>query len=130
MRVEGLVLLALAIFGGIAAAVYWFTAYEPGGTVMLTAFGLLGLLPGGYYYWWSRRMRPRPEDRADANPQDSAGVIAAFPGSSIWPLVLGVGAAFIGLALVFGPWTALFGLTLIVSALIGVIVESRRGGAY
>ncbi len=130
MRVEAKVLLVLAAFAIVITPVYWFTSYDDGGAIMLLAFGLLGLLPGSYYYWWSRRMLPRPEDRADARPADSSGVIGAFPGSSIWPFVLGIGAAFIAIALVFGAWTALFGGVLVITAVIGVIVESRRGGAY
>lgn len=130
MRVEARVLLVMAVFAAIISPLYWFTSYDDGGTIMLVAFALLGLLPGGYYYWWSRRMAPRPEDRPDANPADSGGVIGAFPGSSIWPFVLGLGAAFVAIALVFGAWSALVGGSLIVAAVIGVIIESRRGGVY
>lgn len=130
MRVEARFLLFIAVFAVVTAIVYWFTSYDDGGGIMLVAVGLLGLLPGSYYYWWSRRMTPRPEDDANANPSDGSGVIAAFPSSSIWPFVLGLGAAFIAIALVFGVWTAVFGATLVVSAVIGVTIESRRGGAY
>ena len=130
MKIESRFLLFIAIFGAVIALIYWFTSYEDGGTIMLTAVCLLGLLPGGYYYWWSRRMTPRPEDDADASPADGAGVVGAFPSSSIWPFVLGLGAAMTALAFVFGFWTALFGLTLAISAAIGVIVESRRGGIH
>lgn len=130
MKIEARLLLVMSAFVVVVAPLYWFTSYDDGGTVMLVAFGLLGLLPGSYYLWWSRRMTPRPEDRPDANPADSGGVIGAFPGSSIWPFVLGLGAAFVAIALVFGAWTAVVGGTMIVSAVIGVIIESRRGGAY
>ncbi|MCU1491064.1 MAG: hypothetical protein JWM85_2469 [Acidimicrobiaceae bacterium] len=130
MKVESHLLLFMASFGAVIALIYWFFSYDDGGTAMLTAFALLGLLPGGYYFWWSRRMAPRPEDRPEAKQSDGAGVVGAFPGSSIWPFVLGLGAAMTALALVFGFWSAIFGLTLAVSAVIGVIVESRRGGAY
>ncbi|MDA8296031.1 MAG: cytochrome c oxidase subunit 4 [Actinomycetota bacterium] len=130
MKIEARILFVMFVFGAIISTIYWFTSYEDGGTVMLAAVSLLGLLPGSYYFWWSRRMQPRPEDLPDANPQDSAAIIGAFPSSSIWPFVLGLGAAFVAIALVFGVWTAVFGGTLIVSAVIGVIMESRRGGAY
>ena len=128
MRTEALVLLVLACFGAIVSAIYWFTSYEDGGTVMLAAFGLLGLLPGSYYFWWSRRMAPRPEDRPDATPKDGAGVVGAFPGSSIWPFVLGMGAALTALAFVFGYWSAIFGIPLGLIAAVGVVRESRHGG--
>ena len=130
MRVEARFLLFLSTFGAVIAFIYWFTSYEDGGTVMLAAVCLLGLLPGSYYYWWSRRMTPRPEDDANASQSDGAGVVGAFPGSSIWPFVLGLGAAMTALAFVFGFWTALFGLALAISAALGVIAESRRGGVH
>ena len=130
MKVEARFLLFLATFGGVIALIYWFTSYEDGGTVMLAAVGLLGLLPGSYYLWWSRRMTPRPEDDPEASPEDGAGVVGAFPSSSIWPFVLGLGAAMTGLAFVFGVWTAIFGLTLAFSAALGVVAESRRGGLH
>jgi uncharacterized membrane protein len=101
-----------------------------GGTVMLGACCLLGLLPGGYYLWWSHRMTPRAEDDSDATPSSGAGVVGVFPGNSIWPFVLGMAALMIALSLVFGFWTAIFGFTLAISAVLGVIMESRRGGVF
>jgi hypothetical protein len=130
MKVESRFLLFLSLFAAVIATIYWFTSYEDAGSVMLLAVCLLGLLPGSYYFWWSRRMTPRPEDDEEATQADGAGVVGAFPGSSIWPFVLGLGAAMTALSLVFGFWTALFGLTLAISAVIGVIVESRRGGVH
>jgi hypothetical protein len=128
MKTEAHVLLFIATFFGAVAAVYWFWGYETSGTAMLIGSSLLGLVPGTYYLWWSRRMRPRPEDRDDASMEDGAGVIAAFPSSSIWPFVLGLAATLVGLSLVFGFWTAIVGFTLAISAVVGVILESRRGG--
>jgi hypothetical protein len=128
MRVEALFLLFLAAFGVVASIVYWFWGYEDGGTVMLVAFGLLGLLPGSYYLWWSKRMTPRAEDDPHADVEAGSGIVATFPSSSIWPFVLGMGAAMVALALVFGFWTAIFGFALVISAVIGVIFESRHGG--
>ena len=128
MKTESYMLLLFAAFGAVICAVYWFTSYEDAGTIMLGAFGLLGLLPGGYYYWWSRRMTPRPEDDPNATHAQSAGVVGAFPSTSIWPFVLGMAALLVALSLVFGFWTAILGFTLAVSAVIGVILESRRGG--
>jgi hypothetical protein len=128
MKVEAYFLLFLAAFGAVIAALYWFLAYDDGGGIMLVGTCLLGLLPGSYYLWWPHRMTPRAEDNPTANPGDGAGVVGAFPGSSIWPFVLGMGATMVALSLVFGFWTAIFGLTLGISAVIGVIVESRHGG--
>ena len=128
MKVEAYVLLFIGFFFGLVAIVYWSLSYEDAGSVMLLGTFLLGSVPGFYYLWWARRMNPRPADNPDATLEDGAGVVGAFPGSSIWPFVLGLGCTFIGLALVFGAWTLAVGLFLAVSALVGVIFESRRGG--
>jgi hypothetical protein len=128
VRIEALFLIGIAVFFGIVGAVYWFWAYEQGGTMMLVGTTFLGLLPGGYYFWWSRRMKPRPEDRTDASIEEGSGVIGSFPNSSIWPFVLGMGLFLVVLSMVFGLWLLAPGFALILSALIGVTVESRRGG--
>ncbi len=128
MRVEALLLIGVAVFFALVGVVYWFWGYEQGGTMMLIGTTLLGLLPGGYYFWWSRRMVPRPEDRSDASIEEGAGVIGAFPDSSIWPFVLGMGLFLVVLSVVFGLWLLAPGMALVVSAAIGVTVESRRGG--
>ena len=128
MKIEALVLLGVATFFGIVGAVYWFTSYEDGGTMMLVGTCLLGLLPGTYYYWWHRRMGDRPEDRNDATIEEGAGQIATFPSSSIWPFVLGMGAFMLVLAFAFGIWFFFPAIGLIITALIGVTAESRRGG--
>jgi hypothetical protein len=128
VRIEALFLIGIAVFFGMVGVVYWFWSYEQGGTMMLAGTTLLGLLPGSYYLWWSHRMKPRPEDRTDASVEDGSGVIGSFPNSSIWPFVLGMGLFLIVLSLVFGIWLLAPGFTLVISAGVGVTVESRRGG--
>ena len=68
---------------------------------------------------------PMAPDRMSAAP---TGAIDAFPGSSIWPFILGMGATFTILTFVFGLWMAPVGAALILSGAIGGTVESRRGG--
>ena len=128
MRVNGTILLLIGVFFGVIAVVYWFTAYEDAGFLMLIGSALLGLLPGGYYLWWSRRMRPLEGDESDATMSDGAGVVDSFPGSSIWPFLLGMGAMFATLTFIFGLWLAPIAAALGLSAVIGGVVESRRGG--
>jgi hypothetical protein len=128
MRVEALFLIGVALFFGVVGIIYWFWGYEQGGTTMLIGTTLLGLVPGSYYFWWSRRMRPRPEDRLDASIEEGSGVIGSFPGSSIWPFVLGMGLFLMVLSIVFGLWLIAPGISLVLSAMVGVTVESRRGG--
>jgi hypothetical protein len=128
MKIEAMFLLFLGAFFGVVGIVYWFTAYEDGGTMMLAGTAALGFLPGSYYFFWHRRMGYRPEDRDDATMEEGAGVIESFPGSSIWPFIMGMGAFLSVLALVFGAWLLLMSVPLILTALTGVTAESRRGG--
>jgi hypothetical protein len=126
--VNGLFLGGIGIFFGVIGVVYWFASYEDGGFLMLIGSALLGLLPGSYYLWWSYKMKPQPDDDPTADMATSAGTVESFPGSSIWPFILGMGAMFMVLTFVFGLWLAPLGGTLLLSAAIGGTMESRRGG--
>jgi Cytochrome c oxidase subunit IV len=128
MKVEAYVLLFVGAFFGCVCLAYWLLSNETSGTAMLAGTMMLGFFPGTYYFWWSRRMKPRPEDDPQATRSDGAGIVAAFPSTSIWPFVLGLGATCVALSLVFGFWTAPIGFTLGVATLLGVVRESRRGG--
>ena len=128
MRVSGLFLAIIGVFFGIIGIVYWFWSYEDAGFLMLMGSCLLGLLPGSYYLWWAKRMKPLEGDQPDASVADGAGTIDSFPGSSIWPFLLGMGALFATLTFIFGLWLAPIAAALGLSAVIGGVIESRRGG--
>ncbi len=127
MKTEAKLLLFLGLSFLVIGIVYWLWSGENAGGMMLIASAALGFLPGGYYLWWANRMKLRASDRDDATIGDGAGVIETFPGSSIWPFTLGMGCFCGALALVFGTWLALPAAGLIVWALLGVTLESRRG---
>jgi Cytochrome c oxidase subunit IV len=127
MKVEAKLLLGLGLSFFVMGVIYWFWSGENAGSMMLVASGGLGFLPGSYYLWWSNRMRVRASDRDDATIAEGAGFVETFPGSSIWPFTLGMGAFFIGLALVFGTWFGIPAAGLVVWALLGAVNESRRG---
>ncbi|MFZ0668219.1 MAG: cytochrome c oxidase subunit 4 [Acidimicrobiales bacterium] len=139
MKTEAKLLIGVGSFFSITDIVYWFWGYhflagndkvgpEQSGTVMLIGTVLLGFVPGLYYLWWSRHMKPRPEDRPDATIEEGSGVIGSFPSSSIWPFVFGMGCLGIALAAAFGFWLIVPAFSLIFGAAIGYTVESRRGG--
>jgi membrane glycosyltransferase len=128
VKVYALFLVGVGVFFSIVGAIYWFTSYEEAGFLMLIGSALLGFLPGSYYLWWSYNTKERLDDDPQAAIADGAGAVGSFPGSSIWPFILGLGVAFAGLTFVFGLWMAPIAAALIVSAAVGVTVESRRGG--
>ena len=130
MKVEAKMLLVLGLFFGLMCAVYWNWSLENAGGVMMFAGMLLCFLPGSYYYWWSRRMKERPEDKKDVTQAEGAGFVGTFPGSSIFPFVLGMGAFSVVLSLVFGIWLLISGLGLAAWSFIGGTSEGRRGGSH
>ncbi len=125
MRVEGLIFAGTATFFALVAGVYWFTSYEEAGSIMLLLTAGLGLLPGAWLLWWSRRMAPRPEDRDDATLADGAGTVGSFPGSTAWPFTLALGAVLAANGIAFGIWPAVPGVVLIVLAACGGVMSSR-----
>jgi Cytochrome c oxidase subunit IV len=139
MKVEAKLLIGVGAFFSGTDILYWFWGYhylapngssgpEQSGTVMLIGTVLLGFVPGLYYFWWSRHMRPRPEDRDDATIEEGSGVIGSFPSSSIWPFVLGLGCFLIALSAAFGLWFMAPAMALVIGSAIGYTAESRRGG--
>jgi Cytochrome c oxidase subunit IV len=128
VRTYGLFLAGIGAFFAVIGLVYWFTSYEDGGFLMLIGSALLGLFPGSYYLWWSSKGKTQADDDPGADIAEGAGAIDSFPGSSIWPFILGMGALFTVLTFVFGLWLAPLGAALLLSGAVGATVESRRGG--
>jgi hypothetical protein len=128
VKVYALFLAGLGIFFAVIGLIYWFTSYDDGGFLMLIGSALLGLFPGSYYLWWSYKMKPQADDDPSAEIDEGAGTIDSFPGSSIWPFVLGMGALLTTLTFVFGLWMAPLAAALLLSGAIGGTMESRRGG--
>ena len=101
MKVEALIFNIIALFCIIAAAVYGFWSREPiGTTALVLSAGLTGLI-GGFFWFVSRRIDARPEDRKDADIAEGAGELGFFPPASYWPFALAASAALMGLALAF-----------------------------
>jgi hypothetical protein len=121
------VTVGAAIFLGTLAVIYWVWSGEWSGTAMLAfggfAYGLLGLYL--LVQWLRRHMVPRAEDRPDANLEEGQGEVGFFPGNSMWPPAMGVGAAAIAAGLAFGKWFWVIGIALLVGAIIGFAVEAE-----
>ena len=125
MRTEGLVFAGTAAFFAVITTLYWFTSYEEAGSTMLLLTVGLGLMPGVWLLWWSRRMAPRPEDREDADIAEGAGTVGAFPGPTAWPATLALGAVLAANGIAFGIWPAVPGFVLLVVAASGAILSGR-----
>ena len=125
MKVEWRVMVGIGVFVLPFAALYWVTSYEPAGSVVLAFFIASLLYLGGWLFLQARRTGPRPEDRTDAGPDEGDQVVGWFPDRSIWPLVVGIASAVIGLGVVFGRWVALPGVVLLAVAVVAYARESH-----
>ena len=101
MKVEALIFNLIAVFCIVTAAVYGIWSREPiGTTALILSGGLTGLI-GGFFWFVSRRIDARPEDRKDAEIIDGAGELGFFSPGSYWPFGLALSAGLMGLALAF-----------------------------
>ena len=101
MKVEALIFNIIGGFCVIAAVVYGVWSHEPIGTTALVLSAALTLLIGGFFWFVSRRIDARPEDRKDADIADGAGELGFFSPGSYWPLGIAASAGLMGLGLAF-----------------------------
>jgi hypothetical protein len=101
VKVEALIFNIIGGFCIIAAVVYGVWSHEPIGTTALVLSAALTLLIGGFFWFVSRRIDARPEDRKDADIADGAGELGFFSPGSYWPLGIAASAGLMGLALAF-----------------------------
>ena len=127
MKVESLIFGIIAVFCTAAAIVYGFWAQEPiGTTALVLSAGLTGLI-GGFFWFVSRRIDARPEDRKDALIADGAGELGFFPPYSWWPLWCALCMATVVLGVVIGWWLVIIGVIGGALAVIGLVFEYYRG---
>ncbi|AVT33782.1 cytochrome C oxidase subunit IV [Plantactinospora sp. BC1] len=134
MKTEWKLFGIVSIFLALAAVVYgvW-TAGEAGrvewiGTVALALSFLLTAMCGGFFWFVSRRIDPRPEDRADAEISDGAGEVGFFSPGSYWPFGLAAAATVAGLGLVFWQWWLIAaGLIAVIFGACGLLFEYYSG---
>ncbi len=128
MKVEALIFNIIAVFCVIAAAVYGIWSREPiGTTALVLSGGLMGLI-GGFFWFISRRIDLRPEDRKDAEIFDGAGELGFFSPSSYWPFAVALSAGLMGLALAFWySWLVLIALAALLITVGGLLFEYYVG---
>ena len=98
------------------------------GTVALILSGLLCSMCGGFFWFVSRRIDLRPEDREDAEIVEGAGEIGFFSPGSYWPFGIALSASIAALGLVFWMWwLILVGLILVIFAASAMLFEYYSG---
>jgi membrane protein implicated in regulation of membrane protease activity len=132
VKTEYKIFTGVAGFLFAAAAVYGLWTNAQGhpewiGTVALILSGLLCSMCGGFFWFVSRRIDLRPEDREDAEIGEGAGEIGFFSPGSYWPFGLALAAATAGLGLVFLMWWIALGLIMVVVGACGLLFEYYSG---
>lgn len=128
MKVEALVFNIIAIFCVAAAVTYGAWAKEPiGTTALVLSAGLTGMI-GAFFWFVSRRIDARPEDRKDAEIADGAGELGFFSPASYWPLGLALSVALAGLGLAFWYfWLIAIAAVAIICTVGGLLFEYYVG---
>jgi hypothetical protein len=134
VKIEARLFLSIALFAWVAALMYgiWTDVsqgkVEPVGTAsLILSGGLLGL-SGSFFWFVSRRIDARPEDRADAEMAEGAGELGFFSPGSYWPVGIALAATVTGLGLAFFQiWLAIVGVITILITVGGLLFEYYVG---
>ena len=101
---------------------------EVAGVTALVLTAGLSLIVGSYFWFVSRRIDPRPEDRLDADIAEGAGELGFFSPGSYWPIAMAASAALGGLALAFFHiWLLVMALVALLIAVGGLVFEYHTG---
>jgi hypothetical protein len=135
MKIEARIFLLVMAFCWVAAAIYaWGTHYDRGAiewagfAALILSGGLCGIT-GSFFWFVSRRIDPRPEDRADGEIAEAAGDLGFFSPGSYWPIGLAAAAALTAIGFAFVQvWLALVGAAAILFNVGGLLFEYYSGG--
>ncbi|MCW2539737.1 MAG: ctaF [Frankiales bacterium] len=134
MKLEARIFLWIALFCFATTAVYaWWTDHDlheiewAGTAALALSGGLLGL--GGTFFWFvSRRIDARPEDRNDAEIAEGAGELGFFSPGSYWPVGIALAALVTGFGFALVQyWLVAFGVILILATVGGLLFEYYVG---
>ena len=127
MKVEGLFFGLLAAFLLVSSAIYWVLSHDPTGFTCLLLSGTMAFIIGYFSLSTARRMDLRPEDREDAEIAEGAGEVGFFSPHSWWPIILAGAFTLTTIGLVFGPFLVIIGLSCVVLAAAGFVMEYYVG---
>ena len=135
MKVEARLFLGVATFLWLGAVAYGIWSKQDQGHVevvgvaaLILSGGLLGI-PGAFFWFVSRRIDPRPEDRSDSEIAEAAGEFGFFSPGSYWPITLAGAATVMGIGLAFVQiWLVVVGVLFLMFSIGGLLFEYHGGG--
>ncbi len=134
MKLEAYLFSGLAVFLVGTAVIYGvFSDWEPVGMAGLVLSGGLSIIVGGFFWFVSRRIDPRPEDRKDADIAEGAGELGFFSPGSYWPIGIAAAAGLVAIGLAFYYiWLLLLAFAVLMFTVGGLLFEyySRANAAH
>lgn len=127
MKIEGWIFGLGALFFLPVSIIYWYLSRDPIGTTALAMSAGLAFIVAFYVLYTSKRVYPRPEDRLDGDIEEADPEYGFFSPHSWWPLGVGFGAFVVALGLIFAVWVIVFGIVVLMLAIIGWMFEYYRG---
>ncbi|MFB7209001.1 cytochrome c oxidase subunit 4 [Streptomyces sp. NPDC056255] len=123
MKPEAQLFAGVAVFFLVTDVIYACFAREPAGVAALTVSFLMSALISFFCGTNHRRKGSRPEDRKDSEIQERSGIVDFFPPHSVYPAVIAVGAALIGLGVVYALFLFLIGLGVALAGVFGMTFQ-------
>lgn len=139
MKLEARIFLLVAVACWVFAAIYGFWTAQPnsyshgqveyaGLAGLILSGGLCGLA-GSFFWFISRRIDARPEDRLDGEIAEAAGDLGFFSPGSYWPVGIAAAGTLTGVAIAFWQvWLLIVGVVLILFTVGGLLFEYYIGG--
>jgi hypothetical protein len=127
VKIEGWIFGLGALFFLPVSIIYWYLSRDPIGTTALAMSAGLAFIVAFYVLYTSKRVYPRPEDRLDGDIEEADPEYGFFSPHSWWPLGVGFGAFVVALGLIFAVWVIVFGIVVLMLAIIGWMFEYYRG---
>jgi hypothetical protein len=123
-RVFGAIGVGIAVLG----AIYWGTAYENAGTVMLVLAAVVALWIAVYLWLHVRASHGAEDGDRDvaAGAEAHGGEEHYLPHASAWPFAIGLGGATLANGLVLGLWVIVPGAALLALGVAGFARQTRR----
>lgn len=130
MKLECFLFAGVAVFFGVTAAVYgWTATLEPAGLAALVVSFLMSTLISFFFWVQYVRRGVRPQDRKEAAVHEGAGPLEFFSPRSYYPFITAVGATLLGLGIVFGLWLFLIGVGVLALGVAGFTFQHNDRGA-
>ena len=127
MKVGGWSFALGAIFFLLVGGIYFYVSRDEIGTTALVMTGGLSFLVAFYVLYTNKRLDGLPEDRANAEIDEADPEYGFYSPHSWWPLPVGFASMLIALGFIFAAWLAVFGVMVLLVAVIGWLFEYYRG---